>query len=100
MKFTKYIFIIALLIFSVGLLEAKEMCTKDTCADVTDTSCQCYCSVKCGPREKIPSGPKVDHPRWNDDYKRCMCDERDEELFEPNKCEQREMETEQEMENE
>ena len=79
--------LLALLCASTGaLLEAKSqstsysqpMCTRASCA--TDPNCECYCSVKCAPRQKDDE----DRPVFaNKDYNansvpaQCYCKEND-----------------------
>src|SRR6201984_2963687 len=74
------------LILALGLLAAcssdpKAQCGKDNCA--TDPNCQCWCSVKCGYRDKT----KDDHPVWieNDpNGKGCYCKQWDHDHYEDN----------------
>lgn len=35
---------------------AKTLCDEQSCSDLNDKSCKCWCSVKCGPREKGVGG--------------------------------------------
>jgi len=65
---------------------AKVRCTsKEAC--LNNPNCQCYCSVKCGPRDKKPT----DTPTWikNDPLgHHCYCAERDLRLKKNCKAEQ------------
>lgn len=86
MKVTKLLLILVMSISSGAILNASmnELCSEENCANVRNKSCKCYCSVKCGPREK----ERGDMPRWNDETDRCMCAARDERLYYKNKCDQ------------
>lgn len=58
---------------------AQKVCKNAEC---TMPNCQCYCSVKCGPRDIKPG----DSPRCNKETGKCMCADRDEVLYGPNNC--------------
>ncbi|MDR3550617.1 MAG: hypothetical protein P4L31_04345 [Candidatus Babeliales bacterium] len=53
---TKNLLLVLLCVSSFGAVQAKPksshhaMCSEKSCG--IDKSCQCYCSVKCGPREQ------------------------------------------------
>ncbi len=70
-KYSVYMF---LFLLSCDLLDASYMSickNKQQCQDLKN-SCQCYCSRKCGPRDKKPDDKPVfvaDDPRGY----RCYC---------------------------
>lgn len=57
MKFNASLALIFILLSSTVYAFA-DFCNEDKCSDMNDKSCQCWCSVKCGPREK-GTGPKT-----------------------------------------
>lgn len=73
MKTRNSIFLITMIsLVGCGNLATKNktICTQDSCA--TDPACQCWCSVKCGYRDKN----STDHPTYiaNDpNGKFCYC---------------------------
>lgn len=70
---TTFVLLALLTLSACGYVSAKTgkaQCTRDTCT--MDPTCQCWCSVKCGFRDKKPN----DNPMWveNDpNGKYCYC---------------------------
>lgn len=62
--------------------EEKPLCTKGMCSKNNAQACQCYCSVKCGPREIKPG----DTPKYDEVDKQCFCAPRDKALYKRNSC--------------
>jgi hypothetical protein len=60
----------------------KPLCTRGTCSKKNAKSCQCYCSVKCGPREIKPE----DTPKYDEEDGQCFCAPRDKALYKRNSC--------------
>lgn len=61
--------------------DSADLCDEKHCSDFNDKSCKCWCSVKCGPREKGVADNVVDTPRWNEEHKKCFCQDRDEDMY-------------------
>jgi hypothetical protein len=62
--------------------------TEEGCKNRDNKNCTCWCSVECGPRHKKPTDVG---PLWKegaeDKYgKKCYCQQRDIDLYEPNQC--------------
>ncbi len=77
-----FIYLIALLSISSITAVDNELCTgEQNCSDLNNT-CKCYCSVKCGPRDKKPGDTPTVVAFDNDPLgKRCFCAQRDIDLF-------------------
>lgn len=75
MFFKKYLSLMVFTMLSIGLVNTAPTCrTEKSC--VNNPKCQCYCSVKCGFRDKV----EEDSPVWveNDpNGKYCYCKEWD-----------------------
>lgn len=65
----------------VSYAAESELCDQEHCSNFNDKSCKCWCSIKCGPREKGVRAGVQDTPRWNKKYKKCFCQDRDENLY-------------------
>ena len=61
----------------------KPLCTRGTCGS---KNCNCYCSVKCGPREVKPG----DTPKYDEEDGQCFCAPRDKALYHRNSCDVKE----------
>lgn len=72
---------IRLLIFSVSLIISHQILAERTYAKIKPP-CQCYCSVKCGPRAMEAD----DAPFYDDEHDQCFCKERDYQLYVKNGC--------------
>lgn len=62
--------------------EEKPLCTQGQCSKNNAKTCQCYCSVKCGPREIKPG----DTPKYDEVDQQCFCAPRDKQLYKRNSC--------------
>lgn len=97
----RYLLIFCLISFQCQA--EKPLCKKQGCCSKKNKDThQCYCSVKCGPREigtgqktdKDPSGdnPFYDYPvdkngvRQEEYRKHCFCQHRDQEMYIKNNC--------------
>lgn len=60
----------------------KPLCTKEQCSSCNAKTCQCFCSVKCGPREIGPG----DNPKFDEVEQKCFCAARDKRLYRKNGC--------------
>lgn len=83
---TSKLLLLALVAFSLNntVLNAQVCNDKESC--LTDPSCQCYCSVKCGYRDKKPG---IDNPVYIEegiDGIHCFCKETDLREFESGVC--------------
>lgn len=76
--------------------EEKPKCTSETDCKNLKNECQCYCSFKCGFRDKIVeddpiTGVKKDEPIYIPDDpngKFCYCKQRDVDFYNKNHCPQ------------
>lgn len=77
------IMLCSLMAISLGSIsidsKQKSVCnTEESC--LNNDNCLCYCSFKCGYREKT----EKDNPIWKDG--RCWCQQRDIDYYEKNGC--------------
>lgn len=88
MNFKNSLFILLASVSFVAVINAEgPICSSEqSCKDLDDQNCQCWCSVKCGPRAKTPEDSPIFFANPEDDPygKKCYCAPRDLELFEQN----------------
>ena len=84
MKINTLLFILIAFPISNTMLDAKVCHDKESC--LTDPSCQCYCSVKCGYRDKKPGIDKPVYIKEGINGVHCFCKEADLKEYENGVC--------------
>jgi hypothetical protein len=85
----KFLLVVLICAAGNGLLNAQtaNLCTSEQSCSDPNNPCKCYCSVKCGERDKEDKdNPRIEALPGDPMGKRCFCADRDVALFEENKC--------------